>query len=77
MEDEYQPSIEVVNLPDSVRDIMDIQGIITDEIDEGEIYAAKEEIAAKELDLCIIFPEEFDSEVASYGITHKTVHHVN
>lgn len=66
VEDEYQPSIEVVNLPDSVRDIMDIQEIITDEIDEGEIYAAKEEIAAKELDLCIIFPEEFDSEVASY-----------
>lgn len=66
VDEEYQPAIEVVNLPDSIKDVTDSAGILLKEIEEGSVQAAKDDITAKELDLCIVFPKEFDRDVASY-----------
>ncbi len=66
VEDDYQYSIEVVNLPDSVKEIADSANITLEKIEEADLEEAKEAVTSNELDLCIVFPENFDEDVYTY-----------
>ncbi len=69
VDDEYAATVQMVNMPDSVETMISSGEIKMDveEIDEGGIEAAKEMIEDQQLDLCVVCPENFDSEIASYG----------
>lgn len=70
VDDDYVYHIECTNMPGSVKTIMDSAGItneITD-VDAGSAEKVKEKISDDEsgIDLYIVFPENFENDVASY-----------
>ena len=69
--DEYIATVQAVNMPDSVEAMINSDGVSmeVEEIDETGVDAAKDMIAGQQLDLCIVFPENFDSEIAAYDST--------
>ena len=66
VDEDYTPSISVVNLPDSIKSVAESAQIILTPVQPEEVNATKEKISAKEHDLCIIFPESFDALVTAY-----------
>jgi len=65
--DEYHiPIVYVVNMPDSIGQIAEAEGISVRNIGEREISEVKEKITQKEADICVIFPLGFDIEVEAY-----------
>ncbi len=73
VDDNYVYQIESTNMPEGIKTMMDSAGIaskITD-IDAGSAEKAKEKISNDEsgLDLYLVFPENFESDVATYDST--------
>lgn len=73
VDDNYVYQIESTNMPGDIKTMMDSAGIaskITD-IDAGSVEKAKEKISNDEsgLDLYLVFPENFESDVATYDST--------
>lgn len=74
VEDDYKASVHVVNLPDSIEgilassDVMEVEKIATDEIEADKTLLQQEE-----LDLLVVFPENFDAQVAAYEATSGEV----
>ncbi|MCI8750001.1 MAG: ABC transporter permease subunit [Lachnospiraceae bacterium] len=73
VDDNYVYQIESTNMPGDIKTMMDSAGIaskITD-IDAGSAEKAKEKISNDEsgLDLYLVFPENFESDVATYDST--------
>ena len=73
VDDNYVYQIESRNMPGDIKTMMDSAGIaskITD-IDAGSAEKAKEKISNDEsgLDLYLVFPENFESDVATYDST--------
>lgn len=66
VDEDYTPSISVVNLPDSIKSVAESAQITLTPVQPEEVNATKEKISAKEHDLCIIFPESFDALVTAY-----------
>lgn len=67
VEDDYKASVHVVNLPDSIggmlasSDVMEVEEITADKIEADKTLLQQEE-----LDLLVVFPENFDTQVAAY-----------
>lgn len=69
--EDYKYKISVVNMPASISYTISESGLpveITD-ISEPDIEAAKKRISAKETDLLIEFPKNFDDSVAAYDLS--------
>ena len=71
VDDNYVYQIESTNMPEGIKTMMDSAGIaskITD-IDAGSAEKAKDKISNDEsgLDLYLVFPENFESDVATYN----------
>ncbi len=66
VDDEYKPSISVVNLPASIEAAAKEAGLEMEPIDESGLEGAKQKVENKELDICLVFPSDFDSAVAAY-----------
>ena len=64
VDEDYTPTIQAVNLPESMEVLLPQTGFAIMEASDGE--AAKEAITAQELDLLLEFPEGFDGDVAAY-----------
>jgi len=64
VDEDYIPSIQAVQLPESVSATMDAAELPVTEAAAPE--AAKEAVTAQELDLLLVFPEGFDAAVADY-----------
>lgn len=64
--EDFVPSVSVVNLPSSIEALADEGMIEFTEISLNEAEAVKQEIAQKEKDLLVVFPENFDATVAGY-----------
>ncbi len=64
VDEDYTPTIQAVNLPESMEVLLPQTGFAIMEASDGE--AAKEAITAQELDLLLEFPEGFDADVAAY-----------
>ena len=65
---EYLPKTYVVNMPDALAAGWEWAEMLTfGTVDIPDVNAAKEKIVNKEADLCVVFPEDFDDQVARYS----------
>ena len=69
----YQPKVYAVNLPDSLSNSFSAAGLEFEEIAPTETETIKEQVAAKQTDLLIVFPKDFDTEVAAALNSEGTV----
>ena len=71
-DDDYTPQAYAVNLPDSISRILQNVRMDIKHIDLSEAAEAKERIAKKEADICMVFPPDFDVQVAVYDVQTST-----
>ncbi len=62
----FVPHAQVVNLPQSVADVLADVAITQTVVQEDKIEGIKKNIAAKSGELLVVFPEDFDQKVAEY-----------
>ena len=65
-DEDYTPLAYAVNLPDSVNKLLQYVNIDIRQITTNDVADAKERISKKEADVCMIFPPDFDAQVAVY-----------
>lgn len=68
VEEDYVPSIQAVRLPQSIAALADSAGMALTEGEEAGLPAAVDQVAGQELDLLVVFPEDFDQAVADYSV---------
>jgi len=61
---DYEPKVYAVNLPNSLAAVTPQSGMQFEQISTTEIEAVKEQVASKEADLLMVFPEDFDDRIA-------------
>ncbi len=67
VEEDYVPTVQVVNLPESVSGLVSASGGINLlETDASDLEDAKAAVAEQGLDLLAVFPTDFDQAVAAY-----------
>lgn len=64
--DDYVYKIRAVNLPASIGAMLDDTDFVCNSIPLGELDQAKEALTDGSLDLCMVFPNNFDEAVADY-----------
>lgn len=67
VEEDYVPTVQVVNLPESVSGLVEASGgmnLLT--VDASEVEEAKSAVENQSLDLLAVFPADFDQAVAAY-----------
>ena len=68
--DQQQVSlVAVVNLPDSVKEMETVLPVQFYPIEAVDIEKVKNQVTEEETDLCVVFPEHFDADVAAYDVT--------
>jgi ABC-type Na+ efflux pump, permease component len=65
-DEDYVPSIYVVNAPQSVSGLFSAAGLETTNAAESDVSKIKQDITDKNADLCIVFPLGFDEIVDKY-----------
>ena len=65
VDEEYTPTVQAVALPASMEALFQQAGLPVSSIDLQGQQTAKDAITAQELDLLVIFPENFDETVAA------------
>ena len=68
VEEDYVPSIQAVRLPQSIAALADSAGMALTEGEEAGLPTAMAQVAGQELDLLVVFPEDFDQAVADYSV---------
>ncbi|MCL2695503.1 MAG: ABC transporter permease [Clostridiales bacterium] len=66
----YEPAVYVVNLPNSLRKAGLYGSVLSIEWDEAD--GTWEQVAGREADLLVIFPEDFDNKVAAFDVQTAT-----
>ena len=66
------PAIYAVNLPESVNQVAQMVDLSITQIDADEAVEIIERIAERDVDLCMIFPEYFDTLVEAYDVRSAT-----
>lgn len=66
VDEDYAPTVHVVNLPESVSVLGQQAGIEFMEVDAEETETLKQSISAQDLELLAVFPAGFDESVAVY-----------
>lgn len=66
VDEDFTPSMQAVNLPGSISTLAGQGGLTLEATQDPE--EAKTLIEGQELDLLAVFPEDFDSQVASYDV---------
>ena len=64
VDERYTPTVQAVNLPVSMEALLPQTGFAV--ITGTDVAAAKEAVTAQELDLLLVFPADFDAQVAAY-----------
>jgi sodium transport system permease protein len=72
-EEVSNPWISAVNMPESISPLLTSSGISIANIKADEVEGVKEKIVQKETDICIIFPQDFDAQVAAYDVQTVSV----
>lgn len=71
VDEEYQMKIAAVNLPASIEKMAEQGDLEVKDMDADQEKKAKEQVTSQDLDLFMVFPENFDEQVAEYDITSK------
>ena len=66
VDEDFVPSVQAVNLPGSISTLAGQGGLTLETTQDPD--GAKALIEGQELDLLAVFPEDFDSQVASYDV---------
>ena len=66
-DEDYKPTIVAVNLPASVDYMLSDDAFVVTTITESEIDNVKQQITNNQLDVLMVFPENFDETVALYS----------
>ncbi len=66
VDEDYVPTIQAVNLPESISSICKSAELTIESVELDEIEICKSNIGDKSLDLLIVFPEDFDASVLDY-----------
>ena len=67
-DESHTSTVYIVNLPASLTQGIKETGVSVVRISEAEVEGTKAKISLKEADVCIVFPPEFDAEVAKYDV---------
>lgn len=71
-DDDYIYKVKMLNCPASMSFIKEDETMEVIEIASEEIDEIKDGIKEEEIDILMVFPENFDEEVASYDVTQAT-----
>lgn len=71
-DEDYVYNIQAVNMPKNVAALLQASEIPYEAISMGDVEGAKTAIAEGSLDLCMVFPENFEADVLAYDITDVT-----
>ncbi|MDR2492262.1 MAG: ABC transporter permease [Coriobacteriales bacterium] len=63
--DDYEAQVYVVNMPESLRPVLEGQGTEIQTAAPGDLAGLRDKITNKEVDLLVVFPEGFDQAVAA------------
>ena len=66
-DEEYKPSVSVVNMPEALSPLFNAANLELSECDEASLDTVKREIEESETDLCVVFPDDFVTAVAEYS----------
>ena len=66
VDEDYIPTIQAVNLPDSIRMLSQAADLSVAEIAASGLDGAKAAVTDQALDVLLVFPEGFDQDVAAY-----------
>ncbi len=67
--EDFQPAIRAVELSDSMRELFAQAGMETEEIGADEQADAMNAVQQEEIDLLIVFPQDFDAAVRAYDVS--------
>jgi len=68
-DNEYKPSISVVNLPDSVNQLAASSKLNLIEVNSDDVDDLKNDVSESDMDLVVVFPENFDQKVENYSVS--------
>ncbi len=71
-DDNYVFDVSVVNLPQSLEFLNELDEISIHVVKESEVGSIKDAIEADEADLLMVFPEDFDAKMLVYDVTTTT-----
>ena len=72
-DEDYVCDINVVNMPESMAFLEEVEGLDVTEIKETNMDEVKDAIKEDEADLLVVFPENFDIEIMNYDVMTATV----
>lgn len=72
VDEDYVPTIQAVSLPGSVEALTQAAGLPVEGVEPGGVESAKSAVTDQELDLLLVFPENFDESVAAYTTASGT-----
>lgn len=67
--EDFQPAIRAVELSDSMRELFAQAGMEAEEIGADEQVDAMNAVQQEEIDLLIVFPQNFDAAVRAYDVS--------
>ena len=71
-EDDYVYEINVVNMPQSLTFLEEVEEIELSKIEAKDVDAVKDAIREDEADILVVFPENFDAEMLAYDVMTAT-----
>lgn len=71
-DEDYIYEINVVNMPQSMAFLEEIEGVELNKIEAQEAESVKEAISEDEADILVVFPENFDAEMLAYDVLTAT-----
>ena len=71
-EENYIFEINVVNMPQTMAFLEEIQGVDLTKVEAKDADAVKDAIREDEADVLVVFPEDFDMQMLTYDVTTAT-----
>lgn len=66
-DEDYKPSVSVVNMPDALSPLFKAANLELTECDMDSLDTVKQQIEESMSDLCVVFPSDFETAVAEYS----------
>ena len=71
-EDNYVYEVNVVNMPQTLAFLDEMEGVEISKIEAKDIDAVKDAIREDEADILVVFPENFDADMLTYDVMTAT-----
>lgn len=67
VDDTYVYSVEAVNIPQSISKLFSAEEFKITEIEADGVEKSKNRLAEEEIDLCVVFPDNFEEAIANFS----------